>query len=118
MTLNTQILHTLRLAAIFWAHIPAAQLSLILFFTQDCLIAFVRPVNGKLILNLVRWSWLSLICPRGTPVSGPSTKACRKWNWTLKSVIHTFNQLQRKLPFVTSPHQEDQHLKKNCIEGV
>ena len=111
MILNTQILHTLRLAAIFWAHTPAAHLSLILFFNQTSLIAFVRPVNGKLILNFVRWSWLSLICPRGTSVSGPSTKACKKWYWTLQSVISsyvTFNSLhiesvttQNAMPFVT-----------------
>jgi len=54
MIVNTQILHTLRLAAIFWAHTPAAHLSLIVFFNQACLTAFVRPVNGKLILNFVR----------------------------------------------------------------
>jgi hypothetical protein len=45
---------------------------------QAFLTAFVWSVNGKLILYFVRWSWLSLICPRGTPVSGPSTKAYTK----------------------------------------
>lgn len=69
------------------------------FFFHAFRTSFVGPLKGKLILNFVKWIWLSLNFCLGTPVSGPSTKT---YNFVkdkyIKKNLHFYikNYLQSK----------------------
>jgi len=55
---------------------------------------WVDPVYGKRMRNFVKWSWLSLISPRGTCDDGPSTRT-----WIKKKARIYNNSLDNPSPW-------------------